>query len=120
MLMLIFLHSMVHCSCSCWNVYCCWHHFFPYFLTVIDVPTIACIHIALALLLAILFLLLLAFLLICIYASDGVPAVDGVHAKASAPTMLSSLLILAYAPTSTGQCELQKCYTIGLYVGLWP
>jgi len=45
--------------------------------------------------LAILFLLLLAFLLICIYASDGVPAVDVVLAKASSPTMLSSLLILA-------------------------
>ncbi len=79
--------------------------------TVTDVPTIACVHIAISITVGDFVLAAACFLaVICIHASDGVPAVDRVHAVASAPTLLSPLLILA--PTFTGHCELQKFYTI--------
>jgi hypothetical protein len=75
--------------------------FFPCFLTVTVVPTIACVHIAISITVGD-FVPAAA----CFHASDGVPAVDRVHDVASSPTLLSSLLILAYAPTFTGHCEL--------------
>jgi hypothetical protein len=89
--------------------------FFPYFLTVTDILTIACVHISTSITVGNFVSAAACFPAVtCIHASDGVPAVDRVHAVASAPTLLSSLPILAYPPTFTGHCELQKCYTIGL------
>ncbi len=86
---------------------------FPYFLTVTDVPTIACVHIAISITVGDFVPAAACFpALTCIHACDGVPAVDRVHAVASAPTLLSSQLILAYTPTFTGHCELQKLYTV--------
>ncbi len=89
--------------------------FFPYFLTVTDIPTIACVHISTSITVGNFVPAAACFPAVtCIHASDGVPAVDRVHAVASAPTLLSFLPIVAYPPTFTGHCELQKCYTIGL------